>query len=280
MRHGAQFGGYQSRQGQVTPFTSLLSGIRGAGNSYHAEIPEDWLQGRTTFGGLTAALCLAAVQRAVPDLPPLRSAQFTFVGPAGGAVEVTPRLLRRGKSSVFAAVELQASGSLATHAILSFGAARASQYSYRARPMPAVPPPGTTEAFFRSGKPKFTQHFETFIAGGHRMVSGAATPEILIWLRHRDPGAMATLPGLIALGDTPPVAAYTMLNTPVPASSITWSIELIDPAAALRAPGDAWYLLRSAGEDVREGYSVQDMSLWAQDGTLILLARQTVAIFG
>jgi hypothetical protein len=46
------------------------------------------------------------------------------------------------------------------------------------------------------------------------------------------------------------------------------------------APGDAWYLLRSAGEDVRDGYSVQDMALWAQDGTLILLARQTVAIFG
>jgi hypothetical protein len=27
-------------------------------------------------------------------------------------------------------------------------------------------------------------------------------------------------------------------------------------------------------------YSVQDMALWAQDGKLILLARQTVAIFG
>jgi len=53
-----------------------------------------------------------------------------------------------------------------------------------------------------------------------------------------------------------------------------------DAAAALGAPGDAWYLLRSAGEDVREGYSVQDMALWAQDGTLIMLARQTVAIFG
>jgi hypothetical protein len=66
----------------------------------------------------------------------------------------------------------------------------------------------------------------------------------------------------------------------VPASSITWSIELIDAAAAVRAPGDAWYLLRNVGEDVREGYSVQDMSLWGQDGALILLARQTVAIFG
>ena len=55
---------------------------------------------------------------------------------------------------------------------------------------------------------------------------------------------------------------------------------MIDTAAALRAPGDAWYLLRDVAEDVRESYSVQDMALWAQDGALILLARQTVAIFG
>jgi acyl-CoA thioesterase len=264
----------------MTLFSALLDTIRAAGDTYHADIPEDWLQGRTSFGGLTAALCLAAAERAVPDLPPLRSAQFTFVGPAGGVVEMTPRLLRRGRSSVFAAVELRAEGSLATHAVLSFGAARESKYSYRARPMPKAPLPGTTEVFFRSGKPKFTQHFEAFAAGGQKLVSGARTPEIRLWLRHRDPRGMTSLPGVIALGDTPPPAAYTMLSAPVPASSITWSVEMIDAAAALRAPGDAWYLLRSAGEDVREGYSVQDMALWAQDGTLIMLARQTVAIFG
>jgi len=264
----------------MTSFSALLDSIRAVDNTYHADIPDDWLQGRTSFGGLTAALCLAAVERAVPHLPPLRSAQFTFVGPAGGVVEMTPRLLRRGKSSVFVAVELRAEGSLATHATLSFGAARESKYNYRGRPMPTAPPPGTTAAVFRSGKPKFTQHFEAFAAGGHKLVSSAERPEIALWLRHRDPSGMTSLPGLIALGDTPPAAAYTMLSAPVPASSITWSVEMIDAAAALRAPGDAWYLLRSAGEDVREGYSVQDMALWAHDGTLIMLARQTVAIFG
>jgi len=111
-------------------------------------------------------------------------------------------------------------------------------------------------------------------------VSRAETPEIVAWVRHRDSHAMASLPGLIALGDTLPAAAYTMLATPVPASSITWSVELVDAVAALRAPGDAWYLLRDVAEDVREGYSVQDMALWRHDGTLILLARQTVVIFG
>src|SRR5262249_31923096 len=127
----------------TTSFSDLLGGLRAEGDTYHAFIPEDWQQGRTTFGGLTAALCLAATERAVPDLPTFRAGQFTFVGPVGGAVEIRPRLLRRGKSSAFVAVELTAAGNLATQATLSFTAARESRYSYRSRPMPAVPPPGT-----------------------------------------------------------------------------------------------------------------------------------------
>ena len=247
---------------------------------YRAHIPEDWLQGRTTFGGMTAALCVDAAGRLVPDLPPLRSAQFTFMGPVGGDVTIHPRLVRRGRSSAFIAVELRIDGGPGTHALLSFGSARDSLYQYRSQPMPAVPPPATTTNFFKAGKPAFVQHFEGFGAGGQRLVSRAAQPELLLWLRHRDPQAMLTLPGLIALGDAPPAAAYTMLSAPVPVSSITWSIELVNAAAALAAPGDAWYLLRSTSEDVRDGYSVQNMTLWAQDGTLITLARQNVAVFG
>jgi acyl-CoA thioesterase len=261
-------------------FTDLLQNMRCNADLCQAHISADWQQGRTTFGGMTAALCVAAAERLIPDLPPLRSAQFTFIGPAGGDVEIRPRLLRRGKSSVFVSVDLHSEQGLGTHAVLSFGAARESLYRYQSLPLPVVPAPGTTAAFFRSGKPTFTQHFEAFVAGGHRLVSSAATPELMLWLRHRDPKAMTTLPGVIALGDTLPAAVYTMLSAAVPVSSVTWSIELIEPQAAMRSPADGWYLLRSAGEDVREGYSVQNMSLWSQDGTLITLARQTVAVFG
>jgi acyl-CoA thioesterase len=264
----------------MTPFSALLAGIHVADDRCRVHIPEDWQQGRTTFGGLTAALCLAATERVIPELPPLRSAQFTFIGPVGGDVELTPRLLRRGKSSVFVAVDVSSGGSLAAAALLSFAAARESKYNYRAHPLPTVPEPDAAIPFFRPGKPKYTQHFEAFQAGGAKPVSSAVTPEIILWLRHRDPEAMNTLAGLMALGDAPPTAAYTMLSAPVPVSSVTWSIEVVDAMAATREPEDEWYLLRTVGEDVRDGYSVQDMALWTHGGTLLLLARQTVAIFG
>jgi acyl-CoA thioesterase len=177
-------------------------------------------------------------------------------------------------------VELTSEGNWAAAALLSFAAPRESKYSYRAHPMPTVPEPGTTPAFFRPGKPKYTQHFDAFQVGGSKLVSSAEVPEIVLWLRHRDPEAMSTLAGLIALGDAPPTAAYTVLSAPAPVSSITWSIEIVDALTATREPEDEWYLLRTVGEDIRDGYSVQDMALWTHGGTLLLLARQTVAIFG
>jgi acyl-CoA thioesterase len=82
----------------MTPFSALLAGIHTSGERCQVHIPEDWQQGRTTFGGLSAALCLAAAGRVIADLPPLRSAQLTFIGPVGGAVEIAPRLLRRGRA--------------------------------------------------------------------------------------------------------------------------------------------------------------------------------------
>ncbi len=45
------------------------------GDSYVIEAPEEWAQGRTLYGGMTAALSYAAAQRAHSDLRLLRSAQ-------------------------------------------------------------------------------------------------------------------------------------------------------------------------------------------------------------
>ena len=42
-------------------YTDLISSIAfSADNTSRVNVPEDWMQGRTTYGGLTAALCLKA----------------------------------------------------------------------------------------------------------------------------------------------------------------------------------------------------------------------------
>jgi hypothetical protein len=74
-------------------FASTSSSITLAGDT-----PGEWTQGRTTCGGLSAALCLAAAER-LTEGRPLRSAMIGFVGPSAGAFSVEAELIRAGRNA-------------------------------------------------------------------------------------------------------------------------------------------------------------------------------------
>mgnify|MGYP001189457079 CR=1 FL=1 len=68
--------------------TAMLEPI--AGNGETVTLPADeWLQGRTLYGGASALVAYTAAIRAFPGLPPLRSAQLAFVAPVGCRVIAT-----------------------------------------------------------------------------------------------------------------------------------------------------------------------------------------------
>jgi hypothetical protein len=45
-----------------TPLSTLLAARRHDAGRVHFMVPEDWLQGRTSFGGLIAALAVQAMR--------------------------------------------------------------------------------------------------------------------------------------------------------------------------------------------------------------------------
>ena len=63
----------------------IASGVDAADLTRATTIPETWKQGRTAYGGLTAALCLQAAMPLAGGLP-VRAAQVAFVGPVNGTV--------------------------------------------------------------------------------------------------------------------------------------------------------------------------------------------------
>jgi acyl-CoA thioesterase len=63
-----------------TPFSTLMKNVQKENEFLTLHIPEDWLQGRTVFGGLQAAFALRAMREWVPQLP-LRALQATFLAP-------------------------------------------------------------------------------------------------------------------------------------------------------------------------------------------------------
>jgi acyl-CoA thioesterase len=175
----------------MTNFCDLMSAITRDGDVFKTTIPDDWLQGRTAYGGLSAALCVEAARRAIADLPPLRSAQFTLIGPAAGPLSISVSTLRRGKSAVFVNVDLSGEAGLAARAVFSFGAARKSVLDYSNLPAPHVTAIAESQPFFPEGRSfiSFQQHFESHFAGAARPFTPDAEPEYRIWFRHRDPKA-------------------------------------------------------------------------------------------
>jgi acyl-CoA thioesterase len=267
-----------ARDGDLTAitFSEVLASLARHGDQFHAEPSEDWRQGRTLFGGLSACLAVRAARMAFPQLPPLRSAQFAFVGPVTGALFLTPVLLRAGKSATFVQVQGRTETDTALSATLVFGAARRSGRSYSALPMPKAPPPGALPRLIAEAyAPTFSHQFETQIAGGARPVSGAASPEFLTWLRHRDLSAPDDITSIIALGDATPPPALSMFTLFPPISTITWSIDLLSD----RFSGAAWHLLHAQSDVIGDGYCNQRSVLWEESGAPVLVSRQMVAIF-
>jgi len=82
-------------------FSELLDSMQERGGAWTASVGDDWLQGRSVFGGLQAAIALKAMRSLVPGGIPLRTLQVTFVAPVpAGTVTAQARVLRTGKSAI------------------------------------------------------------------------------------------------------------------------------------------------------------------------------------
>ncbi len=258
-------------------FSALLTTMTRTADCHSLEVPDTWAQGRTLYGGISAALCLEAVVRDFPDLPPLRSAQIAFVGPAGGEVDLRTTLLRQGKSAAFVSCDLTAGGQAGTRALFCFGQSRQSQFSQAAAVMPIVPAPSDCQPYFPSAhRPNFVANFDMLLARGAPPVSGAAKAENFLWVRHLDETAPPNMVALLALADAAPPAALSMFTTRAMISTMTWSIDVLHADVASRG---GWWLCSSTADTIASGYSSQNMMVWNSDGVAVLAARQTIAMF-
>jgi acyl-CoA thioesterase len=260
-------------------FDTIMDSLVLIGGTHTGHVTTDWMQGRTVYGGMSAALCLQAVRNEYPDLPPLRSAHIAFAGPVAGDVSITTALLRQGKSASFVTANLTSEAGFGTHATFCFGADRPSTKRQTRFPMPIVKTPDEVGPHFREGgtRPHFTHHFDMRLADGSPPVSGAEEADICLWLRAHSGNFHAMDVALLALGDAPPPAALSLYNQFTPLSTMTWAIDMM--STDLISP-DGWYLSHLKSDAIGEGYSAQSMGMWTSDGRPILASKQCIALFG
>ena len=248
----------------------VIAGMEREGDVFDAALPDCWMQGRTAYGGASAALALAAAQAAFPDLPPLRSAQVAFAGPLGRALEIRPTLLRRGRSAGFVRVDVLSEGALGLSATLLFAAERPSGISHPPAPLTPVPVHGTPIV----GPPDiaFVHNFDHAEAG----VRTTGEARVRRWARIKDRSDLTPALELVAIADVLPPPALLLASRPGPISTMTWQLDLLAPTPATQ---DGWWLLSAEATSAENGFSSQAMAVWNASGQAVAAAKQSVALF-
>ena len=259
-------------------FSDAVQTVTRRGDDWQATVSEDWLQGRSAFGGLQAALALRAMRELVPAEMPMRSLQTTFVAPVpAGPVSIRAQRLREGRSVIQIEASLYDGEHTLCRLVGVFGSARPSALDFQPVQLP-VASEATRELRYVEGRmPAFTQHFGARWLRGDLPFSGGHQRESVLQLSLRDQGQPDET-HVLAFADFIPPIALSMFAAPTPGSSLTWMIELLrDRYDDLGM--DNW---RVDAEIIaaRDGYTQQSVMLWGPRGEPVALSRQSMVVFG
>lgn len=259
-------------------FSEAMQTVTRHGDGWQATVSEDWLQGRSAFGGLQAALALRAMRELVPADMPLRSLQTTFVAPVpAGTMSIRAQRLREGRSAIQVEASLHDGEQTLCRLVGVFGSARPSVLDFQPMQSPVENAAAPELRYVEGRMPAFTQHFAARWLRGDLPFTGGHQRESVLQLSLRDHGPVDET-HVLAFADFIPPIALSMFAMPTPGSSLTWMLELLRDRYDDLGMSD-W---RVDAELIaaRDGYTNQSVMLWGPGGEPVALSRQSMVVFG
>lgn len=245
-------------------------------------IDDSWAQGRSVFGGLSAALLLTHVEEHTKFLDrELRSIHVQFCSALFVNEPVTLKysVLSTGKSVANIQASLYQNNEIKTFITCCFANERPSQiqvdtpivdisspYS-QARPFPFIP--GMT--------PNFIQHLDLRQSSDNMPFSGSKNMPIKGWMQFKSPSSQLNDSAILALIDAWPPGVLPMLKQPAPASSVTWNVEFLHPRQKLAADTPLYYECEVT--QASSGLAHTQARITSPNGETIALSRQLVAVY-
>lgn len=262
-------------------FTQLLAAVQQSPEA--VTVPTTWAQGRAVFGGLMAAMVYERMRLQLVDERPVRSLAITFVAPAAADVPISfeVEVLREGKAISTLLGRAVQQGQVVTIVQGSFGAGRSSLIDVPAQPpveMKALAEAAPELPYIKGVTPEFMRNVALRWTLGGLPFSGNTSRQMGGWVRLRDvPEEAATEAHLLALVDAWPPSLLPHLKQPAAGSTLTWTIEFIQPRSQLSTHDWCRYCVDT--EYAKDGYGHASAALWTADGELLALSRQTVTVF-
>ncbi len=250
-------------------------------------VPAQWAQGRTVYGGLTAALIFHRMQQISrqsnpTEHRPIRYLNLSFIGPlmVDSKVTVDVKLLRSGRSATQLMAEVKQDGKTAVIAQACFGVDRESKIKIKSVEPSTMDLPRKANFLPQVPKvvPKFLQHFDLSLQAGRLPFMHSKKSHLQGWMRFKNPLKSFNDAHLIGLIDAWPCTVLQQLKLPAAASTMSWNLEF--PQTANRPDVNEWLAYQAETDHAADGYVFTDAKVWNEQGQLLALSRQTVGVFG
>ncbi len=261
-------------------YDALITATAQGADAYAWEVPDGWQQGRGAFGGLVTGALVRALEVSLDDpTRALRSLTATLCGPVlPGRAHVKVETLRGGTGVTSLAARIEQGDEVQAHAVGIFGRHRVADGDWLDRPAPDMPDwrDMPIAPIAPPLGPAFARHMRYRIAGAPPLGGSAGTRHASGWVQAASPGAPRDAAYLAALIDAWWPTAYQTITAPRPMATLAYTLELIgdweglDPDAPLFYQATSWA--------ARGGYMVEFRELWGEDGRLMALNQQTIAL--
>lgn len=244
-------------------------------------VPKSWGQGRTLFGGLSAALAYRAIENSLSKPRVLRSLNTNFVGPLAPeqAFHIQVEILREGRNASQALARVVQADKTAIICQACFGDARPSKIAVQDVRNHALPPPVKANFLPQIPKvvPNFIRHMDLAKCVGGWPFTGKRGSNVSGWMRFKQAPAAISDAHLITLIDAWPPTVLQMLRWPAPASTMSWNLEFIHPHRPV-GPSN-WFAYQAITRQAADGYGHTEADIYDSYGELVAISRQVVGIF-
>lgn len=243
-------------------------------------IPDSWAQGRTTYGGLTAAIVLHAMQQGVEPDRKLRALDINFTRPfeANSPYHIEVETLGEGKTVCVKNARLIQDGKVRANLRGDFCRPLPNDKRIDLFTPPQLRPIDQCWRFDGPFLPVFFQNMEVYLASKAPPFSGKPVYDMQGWMRYKETPHAITTAHLVGLIDAWPPTAAAHYDKPVPMSTISWHLHFTLDADHF-APTD-FLGYHSSVSFEEAGISSTVAYIWRPDGRLLAKSVQTNIIYG